>query len=231
MTPNSRAREFSFREVLQQPAAVHASRLENFSCENQKRAHTAPHLVPPGGAYASPLTRDEDAMDARGAATKACGVRTAKACGPVPPTLGSSLFEMRFRPCGRNAEIERATEARKPGLRGERAISRKPLRREGRSCRLPCTVLWAFSFQPTRPAGAASARSSLRPPALPRGARSSAFALTSIGGTSASPGRNAPRERWVASSPLSCSAKAEHPVFQRPLDRAPPSLEYWVVRS
>ena len=62
-----------------------------------------------------------------------------------------------------------ATETRKPGLRGERAISRKPLRREGRSCRLPCTVLWAFSFQPTRPAGAASARSSLRPPALLEG--------------------------------------------------------------
>ncbi len=158
MTRNSRAREFSFREMRDQPAAVHASRLENFSCENQKRAHTAPHLVPSGGAYASSPTRDEDAVDARGAATKACGARTAKARGPVPPTLGSSL---RTSPG--------AMAANKPGAPERARSSRKPLRREGRSCRLPCTVLWAFFFQPTRPAGAASARSSLRPPASSEG--------------------------------------------------------------
>jgi len=172
MTPNSRAREFSFREVLQQPAAVHASRLETFSCENQKRAHTAPHLVPPGGAYASPLTRDEDAMDARGAQALSMRRADGKGVWSCPPDAGVKFF----RRCdvGLAAETPESKERRRltsPVLRGERAISRKPLRREGRSCRLPCTVLWALSFQPTRPAGAASARSSLRPPALPRGTR------------------------------------------------------------
>ena len=47
--------------------------------------------------------------------------RTAKTCGPDAPTLAPSL---RIH--------SQATVARKPGHRGERAISRKPLRREGR---------------------------------------------------------------------------------------------------
>jgi len=36
---------------------------------------------------------------------------------------------------------------------------------------------------------------------------------------------------WVTFPPLSCSAKAGHPVFQRRLSRAWPSLEYWIARS
>ena len=66
------------------------------------------------------------AMDALG--RKTCGAaRTVKPCGPVPPTLGSSLIDTRFRPRGRNAEIDKATEANKPGLRGERGVSRKAI--------------------------------------------------------------------------------------------------------
>src|SRR5437764_4023747 len=50
--------------------------------------------------------------------------RTAKPCGPDAPTLASSLA---------GSDCREATVARKPGHRGERGISRKPLRREGRS--------------------------------------------------------------------------------------------------
>ncbi len=63
-------------------------------------------------------------------------MRTAKACGPDPPTLGSSFFEM----------IEKATEANKPGLRGEHAISRKPLRRECRAIAACLTTCGHFFF-------------------------------------------------------------------------------------
>src|SRR5580704_11311988 len=48
--------------------------------------------------------------------------RTAKSCGPDTPTLVSSVACTK---CD-------VTGARKPGPRGEREVSRKPLRREGR---------------------------------------------------------------------------------------------------
>jgi hypothetical protein len=48
-------------------------------------------------------------------ATNDIDPRTAKSCGPDIPTLISSLAENLFR---------EATVARKPGHRGERAISR-----------------------------------------------------------------------------------------------------------
>ena len=48
--------------------------------------------------------------------------RTAKPCGPGAPTLASSL----------RGNLQ-ATVATKPGHRGERGISRKPLRRESRN--------------------------------------------------------------------------------------------------
>src|SRR5580693_3143616 len=54
-------------------------------------------------------------------ARRALPLRTAKACGPGLPTLRLS---------GQNDLL--AMGAIKPGPRGERAISRKPLRREGR---------------------------------------------------------------------------------------------------
>jgi len=58
----------------------------------------------------------------------ACGLRTAKSCGPDAPTLASSLAVM----------IRGATVAIKPGHRGEH-INRKPLRRE---CRIARLNLW-----------------------------------------------------------------------------------------
>jgi hypothetical protein len=62
-----------------------------------------------------------DAMDAKHR-RRTMRTRTTKLCGPVPPTLGSSLRMM----------ILQATAASKHGRRGERSISRKPLRRERR---------------------------------------------------------------------------------------------------
>src|SRR5689334_24832725 len=55
--------------------------------------------------------------------------RTAKACGPGPPTLGSSLPDIN----------RQATEANKPGTPG-RARDRPltPLRREGRTVSATC---------------------------------------------------------------------------------------------
>jgi len=63
--------------------------------------------------------------------------RTAKTCGPDLPTLGSS--------CSRDVS-QAATVAIKPGHRGERAISRKPLRRECRHVRRTCHDLRACSL-------------------------------------------------------------------------------------
>jgi len=54
---------------------------------------------------------------------RAQAVRTAKPCGPGAPTLASSSQEAKF---------SRAMVARKPGHQGERGVSRKPPRREGR---------------------------------------------------------------------------------------------------
>src|SRR5437868_15529153 len=53
-----------------------------------------------------------------------CLRRTAKPCGPDAPTLASSFA---------GSDSCEATVAKEPGHRGERVISRKPLRREGRS--------------------------------------------------------------------------------------------------
>ncbi len=60
--------------------------------------------------------------------------RTAKACGPDPPMPGSTPGQ---KPGGR--------WQRSPAHRGERAISRKPLRRGCRLFRLPCRCLRAQS--------------------------------------------------------------------------------------
>jgi len=59
--------------------------------------------------------------------------RTAKARGPDLPTLGSTL----------RAQKPGGTVAKTPGHRGERAISRKPLRRECRHVRRTCHDLRA----------------------------------------------------------------------------------------
>src|SRR5438105_5574914 len=68
-----------------------------------------------------------DAVDVGGAADESADLRTAKPCGPDAPTLASSW---RSDP--------QAMVARKPGHQGEHVISRKPLRREGRTVWRTC---------------------------------------------------------------------------------------------
>jgi len=62
--------------------------------------------------------------------------RTAKPCGPGAPRLASSLQVTSLQ----------ATEAIKPGLRGEHGISRKTSRRECRRKRLTCGDLLVCFF-------------------------------------------------------------------------------------
>src|ERR1700761_740896 len=104
------------------------------------------HLVPPGGAYASSLTRDEDAMDASGARRRhaACGRQRRVVLSPR--RWGQVFSRCDF---GLAAETQRSKRRRRlesPVLRGERAISRKPLRRECCAISALPDDLWAFSF-------------------------------------------------------------------------------------
>src|SRR5581483_9528741 len=66
--------------------------------------------------------------------------------------------------------ITRGTEARKPGLRGEREGNRKTVARgmPDRFGKLAVTTLVCFLFFARETAGAASIRHSLRPPLLRR---------------------------------------------------------------
>ena len=86
---------------------------------------------------------------------RAQAVRTAKPCGPGAPTLASSSQEAKF---------SRAMVARKPGHQGERGVSCKPLRREGRiaSAEPVCSCAFPFVHFAHETAGAARTRSSLR---------------------------------------------------------------------
>ena len=80
--------------------------------------------------------------------------RTAKSCGPDASTLASSL----------RIQNSQATVTNKPGRRGERAISRKPLRGECRVFFGVTVVTNARAFYTTRAAaGASSTRHSPRP--------------------------------------------------------------------
>src|SRR5579859_5705098 len=71
-------------------------------------------------------------LSAHAAWTKASW-RTAKSCGPDPPTLGSSL----------RVTSSQITVANKPGTPRRPRISRKPSRRECRLIWLPCCCLRA----------------------------------------------------------------------------------------
>jgi hypothetical protein len=70
-------------------------------------------------------------------------MRTAKSCGPDAPTLASS---------SREASFLGATVANKPGHRGEREISRKPLRRKRRVIPAEPVVTNARAFYTPRAA-------------------------------------------------------------------------------
>ena len=93
-------------------------------------------------------------MDADGAKRRARRRRTAKACGPDAPVLASSF-----------AEYPPGDGGKKAGHRGERVISRKPSRREGRtaSAEPVCSCAFLVATFARETAGAARTRSSLRP--------------------------------------------------------------------
>ena len=76
----------------------------------------APSRLTQRGGSRSSGNAGRDAVDAGSALTNALIPRTAKSCGPDAPTLASS-----WRRCFASWP---ATVARKPGHRGERAISR-----------------------------------------------------------------------------------------------------------
>jgi hypothetical protein len=75
------------------------------------------------GGSRSSRTRDRMRWTQGAPETRAFFLRTAKPCGPDAPTLASSPWEASFLG---------VTVARKPGHRGERGVSRKPLRGECR---------------------------------------------------------------------------------------------------
>jgi len=132
-------------------------------------------------------------MDERRAQDEREPARTAKPCGPGPPMLGSSP---RVR--------SRVTGANKPVPRGERGVSRKPLRREGRCFGVPVVILCAFfrSTVHTRLWVRADA------PGLP-------CALYLGGRKLARLGQIMPREREVVSTAVFFRKKAGQPVFRR----------------
>jgi hypothetical protein len=121
------------------------------------------------GVSRSSRTLGRDAMDAGGAKDESVVLRTAKPCGPDTPTLVSS---------SREASFLGMTVARKPGHRGERGISRKPPRREGRIA--SAEPVCSCAFYPIKiahgTAGAARTRSSLRPLVIEGGNRRKARA-------------------------------------------------------
>ena len=88
-----------------------------------------------------------------GAADERRAMRTAKSCGPDPPTLGSSLAVM----------IRKATVAKKPGTPGRARISRKTIAQGMPDDPAKPVVTAACVFCCRRAMGEAITRHSLRP--------------------------------------------------------------------
>ena len=137
--------------------------IEKYFClsEDKIRCRVRP-ILPTGGAYASPRTLGSGCDGRAGYAGEAKLMRTAKACGPDLPMPGSS-----------RRVISTATVAIKAGHRRERAISRNPLRREGRhvSAYLYYSCAFCAIYLAHGAAGAACIRPSLRPPFSGRAVR------------------------------------------------------------
>jgi hypothetical protein len=132
----------------------------------------------------------------------------AKACGPGLPTLRPS-----------RAVTSRATTgARKPGPRGERAINVKTIA-QGMPDDLAEPVVTAACLLFCRRAmGEAVARHSLRP-------------LRYRGRTRRTTRAHRAARMPTHITPLSCPAKAGHPVFQRRLCLSRQAAAYWIARS
>ena len=96
-----------------------------------------------------------DAVDEVAAVDERSLSRTAKSCGPGAPVLALSFV----------GQVLRSDGGKKAGHRGEREVSRKPLRREGRiaSAEPVCSCVLSFVHFAHETAGAARTRSSLRP--------------------------------------------------------------------
>src|SRR5581483_4706288 len=81
--------KFCFLEQFQQLCALTRAATKISLYVNQKPCIMRPSRPTRRGVRVV-TTRDEDAMDASGARRRHAALRTAKACGPVPPTLGST---------------------------------------------------------------------------------------------------------------------------------------------
>ena len=87
--------------------------------ENQKQAYISSRpALPTEGVSRSLRHVARDAMDAHLPQKRAAGARTAKPCGPDPPTLGSSLVD---------DESVRRWWLKSPVHQGERGVSRKAI--------------------------------------------------------------------------------------------------------
>jgi hypothetical protein len=131
---NWRAPNRYFREAIQSDPQMRALRPEKFLfMKNRINAYIAAVPHPQEGRIA--IVTDVGCRMrwtfrlGRKKRRRTGSKRTAKSCGPDPPTLGSSLAVM----------IRKATVAQKPGTPRRSRISRKPLRGE---CRLIRLILW-----------------------------------------------------------------------------------------
>ena len=139
--------------------------------------------------------------------------RTAKSCGPDPPTLGSSL----------PVTNRQATAARKPGAPRRSRISRKTIAQGVPDC-FGCPVVACvrrvhFSLH-ARPSGAASIRHSLRPLLVEGDRRCKTRADRAAG-----------MRRCVHAHRRRPPARPGDPVRRGLSALALASLEYWIARS
>ena len=108
--------------IFRNSSQARESKIFRFTC----RANHPYKLAPSHPMRGAARDRHERAVGCGGREAcerRAQAVRTAKPCGPGAPTLASSW---------REASFLGAMVARKPGHQGERGISCKPSRREGR---------------------------------------------------------------------------------------------------
>jgi hypothetical protein len=128
----------SIRSARSSPSAKNISLFQKI-----KSGVWCAHPAATRGAYRDRHGRSKrDAVDEDCTLAERRNSRTAKSCGPDPPTLGSSFAET----------FGRATEAIKPGtptvLRGEREISRKTIAQGRPDCFGGPVVTNACAFYP-----------------------------------------------------------------------------------
>ena len=121
----SRARKIEFRKPIQGDWVVQSPLTKISLAPSGKSAALIRASCPDKrGASRSSRTLVQDAMDADGVARRAIPTRTAKSCGPVPPTLGSSF-------AGVDPRDDGGKRARSPG---RARISRNTVAQETPDC-------------------------------------------------------------------------------------------------